>query len=192
MISCSRWDEVGRSLSSLARVDLGAKTEFRMLNRPSNASPQVVTVGGTSWTWWPRSQWRHGALCGNQESRLGRQGPARRAPASREARVRRDRERRRTHGRRRRTNHETTPRPARTLRPMLMSSCTCTFGTLIAPVDSVAHVVASGDSLEDVRRLRIDNTIVFYGLSTHDNRENMRSDRGQLWWERDEGERRRE
>jgi len=52
MISCSRWDELGASLSSLARVaiDLGAKTEFRMLNRPSNGSPQVVQVGDKTTT----------------------------------------------------------------------------------------------------------------------------------------------
>jgi len=46
--SCSRWDELGASLSSLARVavDLGVKTEFRMLNAPANGSPKVVKVGG--------------------------------------------------------------------------------------------------------------------------------------------------
>mmetsp|Transcript_3653 Transcript_3653/g.11289 ORF Transcript_3653/g.11289 Transcript_3653/m.11289 type:complete len:383 (+) Transcript_3653:22-1170(+) len=48
MVSCSRWDELGTSLGSLARVavDLGAKTEFRMLNAPANGSAQVVKVGG--------------------------------------------------------------------------------------------------------------------------------------------------
>ena len=48
MVPCSRWEELGASISWHARlaVELGAWTEFRMLNPPSGA-PQHVVVGTT-------------------------------------------------------------------------------------------------------------------------------------------------
>eukprot|EP00635_Sarcinochrysidales_sp_CCMP3193_P011947 CAMPEP_0118895934 /NCGR_PEP_ID=MMETSP1166-20130328/4046_1 /TAXON_ID=1104430 /ORGANISM="Chrysoreinhardia sp, Strain CCMP3193" /LENGTH=367 /DNA_ID=CAMNT_0006834985 /DNA_START=503 /DNA_END=1606 /DNA_ORIENTATION=+ len=50
MVNCSRWTEIVDSLKWLARVavELGAYTEFRMLNEPTNGSPQVLTVGTAS------------------------------------------------------------------------------------------------------------------------------------------------
>ena len=47
MVSCSRWEEIGCSLSWLSKVAnaLKAYTEFRLLNAPANGSPQVVRVG---------------------------------------------------------------------------------------------------------------------------------------------------
>ena len=48
MVPCSRWEELGAAIGWHAKlaVELGAWTEFRMLNPPSG-SPQNVVVGTT-------------------------------------------------------------------------------------------------------------------------------------------------
>jgi hypothetical protein len=47
MVRCSRWEELASSLLYHAKtaVELHAPTEFRLLNQPMSACPQVVTVG---------------------------------------------------------------------------------------------------------------------------------------------------
>ena len=49
LISCSRWEELGEGIGWHARlaVELGAYTEFRLLNQPSGRGPQTVVVGTT-------------------------------------------------------------------------------------------------------------------------------------------------
>mmetsp|Transcript_23952 Transcript_23952/g.77089 ORF Transcript_23952/g.77089 Transcript_23952/m.77089 type:complete len:367 (-) Transcript_23952:302-1402(-) len=47
MVSCSRWAEIGETIKWMGTValELGAETEFRMLNAPTNGCPRVVRVG---------------------------------------------------------------------------------------------------------------------------------------------------
>jgi hypothetical protein len=47
MVRCSRWEELASSLLYHAKTaeELHAPTEFRLLNQPMSACPQVVTVG---------------------------------------------------------------------------------------------------------------------------------------------------
>lgn len=49
LIPCSRWEELGCAISWHARlaVELGAWTEFRLLNQPSGGASQHVVVGTT-------------------------------------------------------------------------------------------------------------------------------------------------
>jgi len=49
MVACSRWEELGCAISWHARlaVELGAWTEFRLLNQPSGGASQCVAVGST-------------------------------------------------------------------------------------------------------------------------------------------------
>jgi|AntAceMinimDraft_5_1070358.scaffolds.fasta_scaffold79904_1 hypothetical protein len=49
MVTCSRWEELGANIGWHARlaVEIGAYTEFRLLNQPARGGPQIVRVGTT-------------------------------------------------------------------------------------------------------------------------------------------------
>ena len=47
LVPCSRWEELGSAIGWHARlaVELGAWTEFRLLNQPGSGASQIVAVG---------------------------------------------------------------------------------------------------------------------------------------------------
>jgi len=49
MVSCSRWEELGDNIRWHAQlaVEIGAYTEFRLLNQPNRGGAQIVRVGTT-------------------------------------------------------------------------------------------------------------------------------------------------